>query len=288
MTFIFLSGIYSIKAQTVDTGIADSFFSSGQYDRAAIEYEKVFFRSDNPPDRAMARLKRVQCLKQVGRYQEALTDLGEIPLEGLNPGMQQEIRYQSVINSYLSADYTTANSCLEQYHYFSGNQKVPDQVYLLEILNHNQLFEYDQAFQKASEWVKSQSISDQVKDSLLNHLQHFYNPKHQPKIRKEKTARLFSSLVPGSGQVYDGFTGEGVINFLLCATTLGVGIYAFIEGYYLSGYIIGAGLLQKLYFGGIRRAGILSYKANYLRTKEYNDQARVLMLSIYSLGNEKF
>ncbi|MHC1706272.1 MAG: hypothetical protein AB9842_01990 [Bacteroidales bacterium] len=285
MTFIFHCGIFSIRSQAQDTRIADSLLLSGSFNIAALEYEKVYYWSDNILLRTQSRLKKVECLKQEQRFTEAVKDLNELSIFNLPDSLAGEIKYQIALCSYLCSDFATARSQLDQIHYYSKDSVVEDRISLLETLNYNQLFEFDKAERTAKKWVSVMTVSEKVKDSLYRVIHNLYTPKYRPRITKEKRAYWLSTFIPGSGQVYSGFTGEGSANLFLTAAVLGTGVYAFLEGYYLTGYIVGAGLFQKLYLGGIRRATFLSNKGNYLRTKKYLDELREQLTGIYQITN---
>lgn len=287
LTCTFLSGISSIKGQTNHTQYADSLFHIGLFSDAAIEYERIYFLSNDTFTKAVARINRCQCLKQLSQYTEAASELNEVALYGLPDSLQQEIRYEIALNSYLSSDFETAKSLLGQVHHYAGSRPVPDKMLFLEILTYNQLTDYEDGLQLALQWINALKISVPVRDSITTVLKNIYNPKHRPRITSEKKSSLYSTIIPGSGQIYAGFAGEGTINFLLSAIVLSTGVYAFIEGYYITGYIVSAGLLQKLYFGNIHRASILSSKGNYLRAKAFNDKIRVILLDINTLAKQQ-
>lgn len=78
----------------------------------------------------------------------------------------------------------------------------------------------------------------------------FYSKRNIPKLKKVATAERLSRFIPGLGQTWLGYPGEGGLSFLMNATALGLGIYGVISGYTITAYFLGTGFLQKFYFGG--------------------------------------
>ncbi|MCX6272256.1 MAG: hypothetical protein NTU44_13780 [Bacteroidetes bacterium] len=280
--FIFLCGTSSTKGQSRGKVPADSLFALGRYREASIEYERIYYFSEEAQQRAAARLSRAECHKQLGSFSDARRDLDEIPLSGLPDSTVSRIRYQQALTSYLGGDFEAVRSQIEQIRFFSAPYATGREITLLEILNENERHQYQRAKELIIKWLSTTVMNESIRDSLLRQVEKHYRKGHLPRIANEKKAVNFSRFIPGSGQVYDGFPGEGSVNFLLNFAALATGVYGFYCGYYFTGYLVGAGLLQKLYFGGLRRTSILAEKGNYLRAMHFNDEVKSFILGIYS------
>jgi len=53
-----------------------------------------------------------------------------------------------------------------------------------------------------------------------------------------------------------------------------------VHAYYLTGYVAGAGLFQKFYFGGQTRAEFLAKRHNYEVSSRFNQRIREFVLQL--------
>ncbi len=203
-----------------------------------------------------------------------------MPVYQIADSLQQEIKYETALLCYLNEDFETAHSQMQQLLYFSKDQKISDKILLLDILIDHERFEYASAREKTIRWLTPKSMSQGQRDSLLILVEEAYDPANLPRLARKKKAAWLSTFIPGSGQMYAGFPGEGLMNTFFVIASLATGTYAVLETYYFTGYLLGAGLFQKFYFGGLRRTESLVDKGNYLRTRPINDRLRTLLISV--------
>ena len=107
-----------------------------------------------------------------------------------------------------------------------------------------------------------------------------YRSKRLPHLKSPKRATILSIFLPGLGQTYAGYPGEGIISLSLNVAALGILVFGAVNAYYISGYVVGAGFLQNFYNGGQKRAAILANKHNYRVTREFNDSIHHFLMSI--------
>jgi hypothetical protein len=74
-------------------------------------------------------------------------------------------------------------------------------------------------------------------------------------------------MIPGLGQAYAGNTIEGALNFTISLAFLSFGVYEIFEGFYITGYFVGAIGLNKVYFGGHARTTFLLHRNNYKKQR---------------------
>lgn len=248
--------------------------AGNRYQEAAIEYERIAFFASDPVDKARAVLNKAYCLKQRGAFVEAAKRLEQVPLPGLSDSLAYELTFQSALCYYLAADFLTASARLKNLAFrYPGSRELSRTAYL-HTLVWNELQQYDSAFQSALRYIRN-GITDTARSRrLTEEITVFYAPEHRPALKNEVKAEWLSRFIPGLGQAWLGYPGEGSMSFLLNAVSLGVGALGILSGYPVSGYIIGGGLLQKFYFGGLRRTLYLSEKTNYERSRAFNDAFR--------------
>jgi len=260
--------------------LPDSLFGAGLYREAAIEYERVYYLTEDPRIRLEARIGRSNCHRRLGEYHEAVHDLDEVPVMQLNDSLRHILLLERVANHYLAGDFDHARSLLQQLLFYDAGKKGKD-VLLTEILLALESYDYDLARESSIALLQQKEMQPPERDSLLRIISSLYEIKHRPRIVKPERAVMLSRFIPGSGQAVAGYPAEGAANFFLHALALGAGAYGILQAYYFTGYIVGAGMLQKLYFGGLKRTAFLAGQGNAGRTAAFNRKARALAMDIY-------
>jgi hypothetical protein len=255
---------------------ADSLYSCEQYRDAAIEYERIIFKIKGNKEKSLALLKKARCYKQINQFTFANHELDQTSYRDLEDSLIYQIRYEKALCSYLNQDFNNSESQLIQILYLTKDTNLVRQSFLLRTLNLNELNLYDTAYASALRYIRYSEISDIQKGKALNSITQLYSK--PPKLKKEKTARLLCTFIPGSGQIYAGAPLEGLFNFSLQAAALGFAVYEFLDTYYITGYFVGLGMFQKFYFGGIRRAEYLVKKRNYQVTKKFNENVKNILI----------
>ena len=95
-------------------------------------------------------------------------------------------------------------------------------------------------------------------------------------MKSEKKANVLR-MIPGLGQAYAGHPVEGLFNFTLNLAFLSFGAYEIFEGYYITGYFVGAIGINKVYFGGHARTAYLLRKHNYMQQKNFCEKIKSII-----------
>jgi TM2 domain-containing membrane protein YozV len=287
LIFIFLCAVFSTDAQESGaiSGMkllaeADSLYQRQEYYAASVAYEQVCYYSESPEQSASAILKKAACLKQRGEFAMAAKRLSEVGVFGISDSLAFRVQYQSAFCYYLAADFLTASARLKNLAFRFPQPAYLTEVAFLHTLVWNELQEYDSAAISAQRYIRLMTLDKGVEDSLMQDVQTMYSPKNRPKLKSATRSEWFSRIIPGLGQTYLGYPGEGSLSFLLNAASLGLGVYGVVSGYPISGYIVGAGMLQKFYYGGLRRTAFLTGKANYERSRSFNEQVRNWLIGL--------
>lgn len=231
---------------------ADSLFESSAYFLAAVLYHRTIFNNDSK-NVNLLKYKRGESLKFAGDYAKALEVFENIGVSTQDT-LFGYVFYQRVLSAYLDGNYNKAEFFIEQEQFMTEDTFDNDIVPLhILVLAENEKFE--DAFTLLEQYLEKSGKTGLVSiDSLRQLANKYKNP--------EKATAL-STFIPGSGQIYDGYPGNGILSFLLQVTSLAFVGYNVLNEYYLIGIFTGGGLFQKFYFGGIQNASNLAVKRNY-------------------------
>lgn len=282
LIYIFLCAPFLIKANLPDSifQAGDSLFKAGSFFKAGIEYEYIAFFADSTNIKTIAKNKRIDCFTQLGKFEQAQNYAEKVPIFNTSDTLKYEIIYKRALNAYLAGNFGNAKAHFMQLKHYFPNDVITSDDNVLYILILNELNEWQNAKNEALDWIQKIEIQHETKDSLIKVVQNFYSDKRIPKLKSVKKAQTFSTFVPGSGQVYAGYPLEGVFNLTLHLASLAFAAEEILAGYYITGYLGGFGMFQKLYFGGIRRTEYLTNKTNYKRSQEFNQKAKEFILDI--------
>lgn len=260
LTCTFLCAPFFINAQ--ETKKADSLFLTGEYLQARVEYERSLFNGSGNVNTLL--LKKSYCLKAEGKYDLAFNTLARANFFTSSDSSQFKLYYESALNAFLAEKYDLALNKIQEYHYYlpSISQPMTD---LLEVLTLHHLQRIKEAETKFIAFTKKYSVSDST---------NFYKEKKFKKLKDPVKAESISHLLPGVGQMYAGYAGQGVISFLLQSGMIAFTAYSFYNGYYFSGAFTGVGLFYMFNTGGARHAEYLAEKKNKALIAELDHKAR--------------
>ncbi len=269
--FIFLLGIPSVYSQK-DFDLAEEYLKKEDYNNALVEYERVFFASNDAFLQNQALKQKALVYKLQKDYRQSALTLQRIPLYNMTLEEKDSVYYQILLCFYLSDDFSLAQQTMNSMD-ISLQEKPSKELLLVEILNLNELHDYSSAYNKLLEYEKQVSRLSSEDIHLLDSL---YS--NIPRQKSGKKARNLS-VVPGLGHIYAGYWFEGVTAFVLNAGILAWGVYEFLGKDYLTAWIGGAGLLSAAYTGQQKRAAYLVGKRNYLNAKKFNSKIKEVLLN---------
>ena len=256
--FAIFSGTENLSSQTAnaDLNVADEYFSRKDYALAAAEYERVFYNSDSRDVSHKALQRKAVCYKLSGKYKEAATTLERMPVD-------YKDYYQISLCHYLNNDFLKAENTITKCELYFDSLK--EDMLLIKIMTLNELNDYTNSeitAEQLATMLKNNANIDisSVIDSLYSDL---------PKFKNEKTAK-FLAFIPGLAQIYAGEPVKGLVAFTLNATTIGFGIWQFIDNCYLTAYSVGAGMLSITYPGALRNGMYEVRKYNHRKAAQFN------------------
>ncbi len=287
LLFVFLN---EPKAQsTNDTlklkQLADSFFVSGSFYKAAIYYQKLEFFLQTETQKNKARLMVANAYKHQGNYTEGLNSLNTINLSDAPDSLIYNVKYQSALMSYLSNDLPAADAYLQQLSYLVKDSSFVFNSLLLHALVLNEQYKWSEAA------VKLKMLNEhlfQFNGAIYQFNQHcidsLYSNKLQPKLKSPDKASRLSTFLPGAGQFYTKNYREGIFSFLSLAITTGAMVTGIVFQYYFTSIFVGNLLIGKFYLGGVKRSEFLAEKYNYKKAKIYNDNLKVFIRTAFATG----
>lgn len=278
MIFISLCVLYSTETAVAFTGKADSLFVLNQYKTASIEYERIIAFSTDQFEINEARYKKSLCYKKLNLFDKAQFELLKISYWNLPDSLLVKYRYETALCSYLAGGFNDALFQIDLLKQSGIKLNASNQstLFILKALSYNELMLWDKGYEAACAYIDN-VCSKQKADSLKQLLAKQYSRRHLPKIRSEKKANVLKML-PGLGQTYAGNFGEGALNFTICLAFLSFGAYEIYEGFYITGYFVGAIGLNKAYFGGHARTTFLLKRNNYRKQRRFCDEVKKILV----------
>ncbi|MBU1262615.1 tetratricopeptide repeat protein, partial [bacterium] len=210
LVFLYEEGLqaedYSSPANIL--GFAEHLCEEGDYIRAASEYQRYLFFSDEKEDNIIYRIGL--CYKKGGDFNKAYT------------WFERLIREYPESELLPSAYYESATSLLLMNRYEGSISKVKeglgkgDEERLRYILGLNYLKQkrWDDSYALFSSIVQDKNLMDSS-SRLKGYTQERKNLPHKSPL----LAGLLSSLLPGAGKIYCGRSKDGLFSLLIVGTT---------------------------------------------------------------------
>ncbi len=291
LTFVFLWCGYSTEASGDRYSSlilqAEAMFRAGQYPDAAIAYERASFWAGSAELKAAAFLGKVQCLKAMKRYSEAVDVLNRVDHSAIYDSMAVQVRVQSALCSYLDGRFANASAQLQQLFFYVPDTILTTSALPLYALSLNEQGKWSEAKSAIRTFVVRAVKAGSLKNHDLVRVNDAYDPIRLPLLKSARKARIWSSIVPGTGQAYAGFIGEGMASFglnLSALAFLGLNIW---NGYYITTFTVSTMLMQTTYNGGLSRTAKLVEQYNLEAKLTYNNALRNLILDLEQSSRAK-
>lgn len=273
---IFLLGNFTdiISNNSSFSSPADSLYAAENYFEAAIEFERLYFYSNNRMDRNELLFKKALCYKALKKYSKSFESLQRIMMFGLSEEEKIKYTYELSLLAHLSSEYEQCKLYLKSLERFKVDSNLTINILYLGAMNSIMLNEIEQSKQYVINYL------NKTKDSLpisKNDVEILYSKKNLPKIKSEKLL-FYISFIPGLGQMYAGNIGEGMLNSFLNAAAFTFGVYQIWHAFYFTGYFVGALSINKFYFGGRERAKLLLTVHNRNELIEFQSNLKETLL----------
>ena len=282
-SFIFLCGIFlNSRAKGLD---GDSLYSSGQYYEASIEYERMIFKSESQADQYFYKYKKALCYKKLKNFGRVLDELNPMYFPNSNDTLFKRVCYEQSLSLYLTGEPAKALWKIDDYLHRCADTASFRIFMPIRLLCLNETLQWEEARKCFSRLIQMQNFTPEKETEMQKLVDNLYNKRNLPHIKSIKKAENWSRFLPGSGQIYAGKTGEGIVNFLINASILAFSANQAYNGFYITGYLAGLGFFNKTYQGGIKRAGILASQKNKELIFNLNTQINAIIRSEFELNN---
>ncbi len=211
-------------------------------------------------------LKKSYCLKAEEKYEEAYTVLQRADFFQGSDSLKFKLYYESALNAFLFGKYDLSFNKIQELRYYLPAMAQP-MIDLLEMLTLNQQ-------QKLGEAEKI-FASFLIQYHLANEPNIYHNKKFK-KFKNPAKAESVSHLLPGAGQMYAGYGGQGVTSLLIQSGLIAFTAYSFVNGFYFSGAFTGVGLFYMFNNGGARHAQYLAEKKNKELINQLNTEVKLM------------
>lgn len=270
---ILLCKSFTSNADTIVSNFktADSLYLSGNYDKAALAYERIIFLSRSDYERYKALLFKSYCYKKEQLYNNALKTLQRCNYLNINDSIRYTLYKESVLIAFLDGNYPDAESTLNLLNHSNIDSSKQYEYLYLGILTLNELQEWDEAAGLLKKYMNHKNLDPESKENKSLFV--------KPKLLNSKTAKTLSFILPGSGQIYSGKLFRGLSSIILNGSAITYSILSVEKGFYLSGIFTGFNLFMMFYTGGSRYAEYIANKENAKRVAAYNKKIRDFILT---------
>jgi hypothetical protein len=250
-----------------------------------LEFERaVYYESDNSKIAQYKYFKSL-CYKNLNENSKALKVLNEINLYNLPDSLYIRIRYEQAYCNFLNEEPGKSIWNIDEIRFRYPDSSDTRDLIPLNVLCLNSLRKWEDAISLWNYYLNDLGLPDSLYEQFQQEFNTLYRKRNIPKYHSPGTAVNLSRFIPGAGQVYCGAYREGAFNFLINAAILGYSFYEFYSRYYFTGYIVGLGLLNKTYSGGLHRAKLLAEEKNRKSVNNFNMEAGSLMVKIIETAN---
>ena len=243
---LFILGLFSVISSL---NLADSLYSSDNFYDAATEYERYLYNFPDDINSDYVQFRLGLAFLKSNEYSKAETTLRKI----ISASNQYSPKAQLVLIEHFIQNqrYAMARIETQDLLFFSKDSTIRQKSN--QILGGIELVEGN-LNQAANQFSLAGDLRLVKEVKIIKHL-----PRKNPLI-----AMLFSSLVPGSGEIYCGHYLTGIAAFLINAATLTAFIYSINKKNYLDATLVFSIFFSRFYLGSRQNA--------YDFANEYNEK----------------
>lgn len=247
---IFLCGSLWTKGQEY---IAYELMGEGQYQEAALAFERALFDSRDIQEKNLFLILKSQCYKALGDYEAGVRNLKRVRFLN-SDSLKRAVDYETVLLHYLNHEYQEAYSRIVR---IQARQAETRETLILSFLVNVDLEKWD----LARELLISQDSVFELSEEAIEYI-------IPPNWKLKDPNKAYNlSLLPGIGQWYAGYFWKGVLSGSIQVLLGAFSIYSLVEGYFFSGTLSGVALFYTFYLGGARHAQQLAHRKNHERSE---------------------
>lgn len=268
--FIYLCVPYLTSAQDSIFSLGDNYLELGEYNNAALEYERIIYNSNTKDETNKAIFGKANAYKLSHNFTKASGELERIKLFLLEEEEKNIYYYEKILLYYLDSEFEKAALSIEDMYMNIDSSRCYNTLFI-QVLVYNELARYEEAKTKADKYIIG--LEDN-RENTKTEIDNIYST--LPKQKSEKLGNILS-FFPGLGHFYAGYYMEGIASFTINASVLSFGIYNAFNAHYITAYLGGAGILSGTYFGSYERGNLMVQKRNYIRRRAFNNKVRKIL-----------
>jgi tetratricopeptide (TPR) repeat protein len=238
---------------------ADQFSSEGFKEKAAVEYQRAIFFANEPHYLFRAHYGLGMVYRELERWQLAELEFERAVTCAPNDSLNAEATVALAATYIASGKASLALLNLLPLFHTTRKGDSCSQILLLSLI----------AEVQQHHWVQANALADQLElsghnkaDSSTRKLRTFLLQANEEKRCDPETAKLLSTIVPGTGQLYAGDVGNGVNAFALNFLNGWVIVNNIIQADYVSVVLYGVMIAERYYSGNRYHAEQIALKAN--------------------------
>jgi len=259
--------------------IAERFFNLGDYYIAITEYERfIFFNSDtNNENISYAYYKIGLAYRNQQKWNECIDAFQKSIQTALAESTRDERKIDLAVALISSGDYNGAEFLLIKLEMFSQVQEIKLKAAFFRAISSLYSFKWKQAkeaFSFCFPYIQSES-QKKLKQvySLIANAEHV-------KYRSPQLAKIFSTILPGSGQIYAGNWANGINALLINIATGYLFINDILNRQYFNAIFNTLFIFERFYSGNRFNAEESAKKHNYQINKSFLDRILKIISSI--------
>ena len=248
--FMFFIFAFSIKAENEKQKLyADSFFDKQLYFDAITEYKRLMFFDKSESYLFMGNYKIGECYKQGAKLDEAIEYFGKSLIYAKSDSQYFVAKIQMFRTNLLRKTLDRAEQILTEiendYRFIDSTNQINYWKGWLFVFNDN--------WKRAAYYFGKSNYSGELKTLCEN------TDKQQYSVLK---AKIFSYILPGSGQFYTGNYVSGLLSLGWTALWGYITLDAFISNRVFDGFVVGDLLFLRFYRGNIQNAERFAVEKN--------------------------
>jgi tetratricopeptide (TPR) repeat protein len=226
--------------------LAEKFFNANFYDEAITEYQRYIHFNPGTQEASYAYYKIALAYRNKYNLEESLKAMENAAQAALTDSIRNERKIDVAITYIAMEKYDKAKFTLLKLTSFSDNSEIKRKASLFLGVAHLYLYEWRSAKEALGIYFEEKGNSQfaQAIDSLLSSAKNL-------DYKSPKTARLLSTFIPGTGQIYSGNIGDGINSMLINDANIYFIIYKLLKEEYANAYLIYFFLFRRYYFGNI-------------------------------------
>lgn len=247
-TFFCLLVLTAIPLLGTDAALefAEKLFDANFYDEAITEYQRYIHFNPKREKVSYVYYKIGLAYRNKYNLEESLKAMETSAQTAPADSIKNERKIDAAVTYIAMEEYDKAKVILLKLTSFCDNSEIKRKASLFLGITHLYLYEWRSAKEALEIYFeeKGNSRFAHTVDSLLSSAENM-------NYKSPKTARLLSTFIPGTGQIYSGNIGDGINSMLLNGANIYFIIFKLLKEEYANAYLIYFFLFRRYYFGNI-------------------------------------